>query len=73
MSQVLNEVKLNYEITTREGVHVTVTGVPTRIRLFEGQEMQTHSIAVALRLESLVKAIVAQNETPGRTVELEFA
>ena len=39
MSQVLNEVKLNYKITTREGVHVTVTGVPARVRLFEGQEM----------------------------------
>jgi hypothetical protein len=73
MSQILNEVKLNYEIITREGVHVTITGVPTRLRSYEGEEIQTHSIAVALRLEQLVNAVVAQDPTPGRTVELEFA
>jgi hypothetical protein len=73
MSQILNEIKLNYEITTREGVHVTITGVPTRLRSYEGQEIQTHSMAVALRLEQLVKAVVAQDPTPGREVELEFA
>ena len=73
MSQVLNEMKMNYEITTREGVHVTITGVPTKIRMYEGEEIQTHSIGVALRLEQLVKAAVAQDPTPGRVVELEFA
>ncbi len=72
MSQVLNEVKMNYQITTREGVRVTITGVPTRVRYFEGQEMQTHSIAVALRLEQLVRAVVAQDPNAGRLVELEF-
>jgi hypothetical protein len=73
MSQVLNEIKLNYEITTREGVHVTITGVPTRVRTYEGQELQTHSMAVAMRLEALVRAVVAQDQTPGRSVQLEFA
>jgi hypothetical protein len=66
MSQVLNEVKMDYRITTREGVHVTITGVPTRVRYFEGEEMQTHSIAVALRLEQLVRAVVAQDPSAGR-------
>jgi hypothetical protein len=71
MSQILNETKKDHVITTREGVHVTVTGVPTKIRTCEGEEI--HSIGVALRLEQLVKATVAQNPTPGRVVELEFA
>jgi hypothetical protein len=73
MSQVLNEVKMDYRITTREGVHVTITGVPTRVRYFEGEEMQTHSIAVALRLEQLVRAVVAQDPSAGRVAKLEFA
>jgi hypothetical protein len=48
--------------------------VPTRLRHFEnGEEFQTHSFAVALRLEALVKAIVEQDPTPGRTAEHEFA
>jgi hypothetical protein len=74
MSQILNEIKLDYKITTREGVHVTITGVPTHIHhLPDGEEMRPHSIAVALRLESLVRALVAQDPTPGRTAEHEFA
>jgi hypothetical protein len=74
MSQILNEVKTNFEVTTPEGVHVVVTGVPTRFRVDEkGEEFQTHSFAVALRLESLVKAIVAQDPTAGRQAQIEFA
>jgi hypothetical protein len=74
MSQILNEIKMDYDITTPEGVYVKITGVPTRLRHFEnGEEFQTHSFAVALRLEALVKAIVEQDPTPGRTAEHEFA
>ena len=74
MSQVLNEIKMEYDVTTPEGVYVKITGVPTRLRHDEnGEEFQTHSFAVALRLEALVKAVVAQNPSAGRAVELEFA
>jgi hypothetical protein len=74
MSQVLNEVKMDYTITTRDGVHVTITGVPTRLHhLPDGEVMEGHSIAVALRLESLVKALVAQDPTAGRHAQTEFA
>ena len=73
MSQVLNETKTDYRITTREGVHVTITGVPTRLRFHDGQPLETHSMAVAMRLETLVRAVVAQDSTSGRTVQLEFA
>lgn len=73
MSKILNEVKLDYKLTTREGVHVTITGVPTRVRHYEGQEMQTHSIAVALRFEQLVRALVAQDPTAGKQTQTEFA
>jgi hypothetical protein len=74
MKNILGEIKTNFEIDTREGVRVTITGVPTHIHhLPDGEEFQAHSFAVALRLEALVKAIVAQDPTPGRTAEHEFA
>ncbi len=74
MRNILGEIKTNFEIDSREGVHVTITGVPTHIHhLPDGEEMRAHSIAVALRLESLVRALVAQDPTPGRTTEHEFA
>ena len=73
MSQVLNETKTEYQITTREGVHVTITGVPTRLRFHVGQPLDPYSMAVAMRLETLVRAVVAQDPTAGRTVQLEFA
>ena len=73
MSVLLNETKQNYTITTREGVLVTITGVPTCLHQYEGETIKSHSFGVAFRLEQLVKAIVAQDPTPGRTVELEFA
>jgi hypothetical protein len=72
MSQILNETKMAYTITTREGVVVTITGVPTRLHQYEGETIKSHSFGVALRLEQLVKAVVAQDPTPGREVELEF-
>jgi hypothetical protein len=73
MSQILNETKMAYTITTREGVTVTITGVPTRLHQYEGETIKSHSFGVALRLEQLVKAVVAQDPTQGREVELEFA
>ncbi len=74
MSQVLGEIKMEYDVTTPEGVYVKITGVPTRLRHYEnGEELQTHSFAVALRLEALVKAVVAQDPSAGRLVQLEFA
>jgi hypothetical protein len=72
MSQILNETKMAYTITTREGVVVTITGVPTRLHQYEGETIKSHSFGVALRLEQLVKAVVVQDPTPGREVELEF-
>jgi hypothetical protein len=73
MSQILNEVRTTYTITSREGVHVTITRVPTRFHQLEnGVELKSYSMAVALRLETLVRAAVAQDPTPGATVELEF-
>ena len=74
MSQILNEVKLDYKFTTREGVHVTITGVPTRLRHAEnGEEIQIHGFAVALRLEQLVRALVTQDPTTGKQAQTEFA
>ena len=73
MSQILNETKMAYTITTREGVTVTITGVPTSLHEYEGEVIKSHSFGVALRLEQLVKAVVAQDPTPGRSVEIEFA
>ena len=73
MSQVLNETKTEYQITTKGGVYVTITGVPTRLRFYDGQLLETHSMTVAMRLETLVRAVVAQDPTAGRTMQLEFA
>ncbi len=74
MSQILNEVKMDYQITTREGVHVTIKGVPTHIHhLPDGEELRAHSMGVALRLETLVRALVEQDPSAGRKAELEFA
>ena len=73
MNVLLNETKQNYTIATREGVLVTITGVPTCLHQYEDEIIKSHSFGVAFRLEQLVNAIVAQDPTPGRTVELEFA
>ncbi len=73
MSQILNETKMAYTITTREGVTVTITGVPTRIHHYEGEVIKSHSFGVALRLEELTRRAVELDPTPGRVVELEFA
>ena len=72
MSQILNETKLDYIITTREVVTVTITGVPTHLHEYEGETIRSHSFGVALRLEQLVKAVVAQDGTPGRAIVVEF-
>jgi hypothetical protein len=74
VTNILNETREDYAIATREGVIVKITGVPTRTRTgFDGEPLKTHSMGVALRLEQLVRAVVAQDPTPGREVELEFA
>jgi hypothetical protein len=73
VSNILNETKMNHTMKTREGVIVTITGVPTRLHEYEGQTIKSHSIGVAFRLEQLINAVVAQDSTPGREVELEFA
>ena len=73
MTNILNETKMNHCIKTREGVIVTITGVPTRLHEYEGETIKAHSLGVALKLEQLINAVVAQDPTPGREVELEFA
>jgi hypothetical protein len=73
VSNILNETKMNHTMKTREGVIVTITGVPTRLHEYEGEPIKSYSFGVAFRLEQLVRAVVAQDPTPGREVELEFA
>jgi hypothetical protein len=73
VTNILNETKMNHTMKTREGVTVTITGVPTRLHEYEGETIKAHSFGVALRLEQLINAVVAQDPTPGREVELEFA
>jgi hypothetical protein len=66
MNQVLGEIKMDYQITTKEEVHVTIKGVPTHIHhLPDGEELKAHSMGVALRLETLVRALVAQDPSAG--------
>jgi hypothetical protein len=73
VTNILNETKMNHTMKTREGVIVTITGVPTRLHEYEGETIKSYSFGVAFRLEQLVRAVVAQDPTPGREVELEFA
>jgi hypothetical protein len=74
VSVILNETRKDYAITTREGVLVKITGVPTRTRPgFDGEPLDSYSMGVALRIEELTRRAVQLNPTPGATVELEFA
>jgi hypothetical protein len=73
VSNILNETKMDHTMKTREGVIVTITGVPTRLHEYEGETIKSYSFGVACRLEQLVRAVVAQDPTPGREVELDFA
>jgi hypothetical protein len=57
MSQILNEIKLDYKITTREEVHVTITGIPTHIHhLPDGEEMRVHSYSRSIASRGIGKS-----------------
>jgi hypothetical protein len=73
MALIKDEILLDHTITTREGVTITFSGVPTRIRRGPNdEEILTHAFSVALRLEQLTRAVASEDPTPGRTVMLEF-
>jgi hypothetical protein len=73
MSLIASEVKLEYRRTTKAGVTVIVTNVPTRLTTGpDGEEIKGYSVGVALRLEELVKYALEGHQTSGGVVTLEF-
>jgi hypothetical protein len=73
MSLIASEVKLEYRRTTKTGVTVIVTNVPTRLTTGpDGEEIKGYSVGVALRLEELVKYALEGHPAPGSVTTLEF-
>ena len=73
MTVIANETRTSNEYTNPEGVKIIIHNVPTKfVRDEYGTEYETHSIAVAMRLEELANKALQLNATPGTVHELEF-
>ena len=73
MTVIANETRTTNEYTSKEGVKIIIYNVPTKFVQDEyGTEYETHSIAVAMRLEELTNKALQLDATPGTVHELEF-
>jgi hypothetical protein len=73
MPAVVNEIRLTNTYTDKNGVTVVIHNVPTKILTDEfGTEYESHSIAVAMRLDELTNKALFNNQVSGTTIELEF-
>jgi hypothetical protein len=67
------ETRIEYTYTTKKGVQVVVSGVPVTVaREPNGQEHQVFSMAVAMRLEELIKRIKTQMPPKAAFKDLSF-
>jgi hypothetical protein len=67
------EKRIEYRYTTKKGVTVLVSGVPvTTATESSGEEHDVFSMAVAMRLEELIKRVKHSDAEPGSVHRLEF-
>lgn len=73
MTSVQNEIRKTNTYTSKTGVTVVVYNVPTKILYDEfGTEYESHSIAVAMRLDELTNKALLENSASGSVYEFEF-
>ena len=73
MSVASLEKRIEYRYTTTKGVTVLVSGVPvTTAREDSGEEHEVFSMAVAMRLEELIKRVKNSDAETGSVQRLEF-
>lgn len=67
------ETRIEYRYTTTKGVTVLVSGVPvTTAREDSGEQHEVFSMAVAMRLEELIKRVKNLDTEAGSVQHLEF-
>jgi hypothetical protein len=73
MSSATLESRIEYTYTTKKGVTVIVSEVPvTTAKEATGEEHQVFSMAVAMRLEELIKRVKNSDAASGSVLKLEF-
>ena len=73
MSIASLEKRIEYRYTTTKGVTVLVSGVPvTTAQEDSGEEHEVFSMAVAMRLEELIKRVKNSAAEKGSVQRLEF-
>lgn len=73
MNEVALETRIEYTYTTKKGVKVIVVGVPVTIaQELSGAQHQVFSMAVAMRLEELIKRVKNSDALAGSVLQLEF-
>jgi hypothetical protein len=73
MSVAALETRIEYTYTTKKGVMVVIADVPvTTAREASGEEHQVFSMAVAMRLEELIKRAKNAGDAPGTVLRFNF-
>jgi hypothetical protein len=73
MNTVLNETRVTYQYTNKEGATVIVKNVPAKFLKDDyGQEHETYAFGVAMRLNELTKLAFEIDSSSGTIHELEF-
>ena len=73
MNTAVLETRIEYTYITKKGVTVVVSDVPvTTARESSGEEHQVFSMAVAMRLEELIKRVKNSDSETGSVLRLEF-
>lgn len=67
------ETRIEYTYTTKAGVKVVVSDVPVSVaREASGEEHQVFSMAVAMRLEELIKRVKQSDSASGSVLHFHF-
>lgn len=73
MKAVLNETRVESRYTTKGGTTVVIKNVPAKfVKDDFGNELETYSMATAMRLEELTNRALEADSSPGVVHELEF-
>jgi hypothetical protein len=73
MNTILNETRVTYKYTNKNGATVIIKNVPAKFLKDEyGHEHQTYAFGVAMRLEELSNRAFEVDSSDGAIHELEF-
>ncbi len=73
MNTILNETRVTYKYTNKNGATVIIKNVPAKFLKDEfGNEHETYAFGVAMRLEELCNRAFEIDSSDGAVHELEF-